>query len=73
MHHRWTRRWKVIANTCANALLCPFTILLYSILKGQHSTIKAMATFRAGSSTIDAMYVRVISIYSRYMHCFIGP
>ena len=33
MHHRWTRLWKVIANTCANASLCPFTILLYSILK----------------------------------------
>ena len=30
MHHHW----RVIANTCANASLCYFTILFYSILKG---------------------------------------
>ena len=64
MHHRWTCCWKVIANTCANVLLCPFTILLY---RDSVALSKPWPRFRTGSSAIDAMYIRVISVYSRFI------
>ena len=61
MHYCWTRHWKVIANTCANTSLCPFTILLYSIRKGQRGTIKTMAKTFITHFTRQCAYPKMVT------------